>query len=201
MKKFLKKIKLPWYNTWTWYEKWIHFYIDNPLKTWWKARKYFKRPKIHCYIGTPRFTCPYATYSRIGKILDIYSADIMWKDKWNSPRHERSPYVWICLFNKICFTITFHIYYRDEFGEKKAGDMEYWEYLLEWLYYRNKKTLRCYSAWTGDSRLYRTRIKYGNKEDGTEDEWGPTRYVVPTVAMSLTKEGIKKLKEELNDKK
>lgn len=69
--------------------------------------------------------------------------------------------------------------------------MEYWEYLLNWLYY--KKTLKCYSCWVGDSRLYKS-IKYNKDEDIVT----PMPIVTPTVAMSLNKEGIKQLKKELD---
>lgn len=180
-------------------EKWINISIENPFKTWWKARKYFKKPKCRWgfHLVNHGHGYPYATWLRLGKILDINIHDVWWKDKWNSPRHERNPLIYICLFRKFALTIGFHIYYYDEFGSKQDGDMEYWEYLLNWLYYKEKRTLRCYSCWTGNSKLYRQR-KYGNAEDGSEDTFEPYNYVVPTVAMSLNKEGIKQLKKELS---
>ena len=76
--------------------------------------------------------------------------------------------------------------------------MEYWEYILNWLYYKNKQTLRCYSTWIGNSKLYKT-CKYGNAEDGSEDTWKALPYIVPCVSMSLNKQGIKELKRELNE--
>lgn len=184
------------------WNSWFNWFIENPLKTWNEAKKYFKRPKIsfHIHKVTKCSGYPYASYCWIGKILDIYSHDVFWKDKWCSPRHEQNPLIWICLFRKIAFSIRFNIYYNNEFGEKQSGDIMYWEYLLEWLYYKKKKTLRCYSIWTGDSQLYRER-KYGNKEDGSEDTFKPYRYVIPTVAISLNKEGIEELKRELNEQK
>lgn len=180
---------------------WFHFTIENPLGTWWKARKYFKRPKISFHISkvTTYSGYPYICYKHISKILDVDIHDVWWKDKWNSPRHERNPLIWICLFRKIALCVNFNIYYKDEFDEKVDGDLYYWEYLLKWLYYKKKKTLRCYSAWSHDSRLYR-EVKYGKAEDGSEDIIKPFMCVVPTVAMSLNKQGIKELKLELNKK-
>lgn len=175
--------------------KWIDIAIENPFKTWWKARKYFKRPKPMFRM----FTRSWKAHKHGGRILEIECFDIMWKDKFNSPRHEISPHISILLFGKFGLRIDTVIWYSDEFGEKQNGDMEYWEYLLEWLYYKNKETLRCYSAWTGESRLYRTVKRWGNKEDGTEDVYASTPYVVPCVAMSLNEEGIKELKRELNE--
>lgn len=181
-------------------EEWFNIWIENPFKTWWKARKYFKRPKIHftfhlVHIYGPY---PYATYYRLGKILDISANDVMWKDKYDTPRHERSPYIFICLFRKFGLSITTRIDYYNEFGEVERGDMYYWEYLLNYLYYN--KDLLSFSQWMGTSRIYNMRV-YGNAEDGSEDVIEPFRYVVPVVPMSLNKEGIKQLKEELNGRR
>lgn len=182
--------------------EWVHINVRDPLKTWWKARKYFKRPKITAKIHKV-YTFrgyPYATYHRLGKILDIYIHDVCWKDKFDTPRHERNPLIFICLFRKIALTVFFNIKYYDEFGEKQNGDMEYWEYLLTWLYYKNKRTLKCYSSWTVNSQLYKT-VKWGKAEDGSEDEHIPITYTLPCVAMSLNKRGIKELKRELNEER
>ena len=181
-----------------WYSNLIAWNIENPFKTYWKARKYFKCPKLNISFCTSKYHFPYASKYWQGKLLDINIHDVLWKDKWDSPRHERNPLIYICLFGKFSVWITPKIYYKDEFGENKLGDMEYWEYLLEWLYYKEKKTLRCYSGWTGTSKLYKQRVKTGNSEDGSEDVYEPARYTVPCVAMSLNKRGIKELKKELN---
>ena len=179
----------------------FNIWIENPLKTWWKARKYFKRPKIsfHYFIISKYKNYPYASYKRIGKILDLCIEDVEWKDKYNSPRHERNPLIYIALFRKIGFSIYFNIYYKDEFGETQSGDSYYWEYLIDWLYYNERKTLKCYSTWIGDSSLYKRVTTWGDREDGTNDEYKPLKYVIPCVAMSLNKEGIKELKREIND--
>lgn len=181
-------------------EKWFNIYIENPFKTWWKVRKYFKRPKWECHFHLVKTYkgYPYATWNWLGKILDINIHDVWWKDKWNTPRHERNPLIYICLFRKFAFTAIPHIWYYDEFGEKHSRDMTYWEYVLDFLYYKKGKTLRCYPVCTGDFKSYHKRI-YGNAEDGSEDTLEPYSYVVPVVAMSLNKKGIERLKKELND--
>lgn len=177
----------------------INYIIENPFKTWWKARKYFKRPTISVSIHRVSKIrgYPYASYNALGKILDIDIQDILWKDKFDSPRYERGPLIYICLFRCIALSISFHIYYLSEFGEKQNGDSEYWEYLLNWLYYKKRKTLKCYSTWVGDSKLYK-KVEYGNAEDGSEDTFTPFNYIIPCVSLSLNKRGIKKLKQELN---
>lgn len=178
----------------------IAWSIENPFKTWWKARKYFKLPKIKITFSANKWHFPYATKYWQGKILDINIRDVLWKDKYDSPRHEKNPLIYICLFGKFAIWITPAIFYKDEFNEKQNGDMEYWEYLLEWLYYKEKSTLKCYSSWTSKSQLYKA-VKWGNTEDGSEDEYVPITYTIPCVAMSLNKRGIKELKRELNEER
>lgn len=170
--------------------KLYRIYIENPFKTWWKVRKYFKRPKAKFYIGLFQDNFRFNT----NKILDINIHDVEWKDKWNSPRHEDNPLIFISLFKYLWIYIEPSIYYYDEFGERKEGDLYYWEYLLDYLYY--SKRFSCYSAWESDSQLYRS-FRYETKEDGSKERvYYPFKNVVPVVAMSLNEEGIKQLKSE-----
>ncbi len=187
-------------RTWgnKWYKNLIAVSIENPFKTWWRAKKYFKFPDITINFGWHPYHYPYATSYWRGKILDINIHDLYWKDKFNSPRHERNPLIYICLFSRISLWIVFGKHYYNEFGKKQDGSLEYWEYILKHLYYAKNKNLKCYSCWTTDSRLYKHISKYGNKKDGSEDEIVPYKMIVPTVSMSLNKKGIKKLMEELN---
>lgn len=167
--------------------QWFSVCIEHPLKTWKKAKKYFKKPKttIH-FFSNPIYNCPYASYNYIAKIIDIRVFDIGWKDKFSTPRHERSPYVWICFFKRFGFSINWHIYYYNEFGEKQCGDIYYWEYLLDYIYYN--KNLTHYPCWVSDSRLYKYMTNYKEKT------MKAIEYAVPVVAMSLNKLGIKELK-------
>jgi hypothetical protein len=178
--------------------KYIEYLIYNPFKTWWKARKYFKRPKIsfHFFWKLSQ-NCPIAYTKNVGKILDIYIDDVLWKDKYNSPRHERDPFIWVCFFKQFGFSINFDIYYRNEFGERVVGNMYYWEYMLDYLYYHH--TLTCFPVWEGNSKLYKYIFEFKNTEGGSKDVLSPCKYIVPSVAMSLNKEGIKQLKKELKN--
>ena len=167
--------------------KLVSIQISNPLKTWWKARKYFKfpRPKI-------KFFCKYS-YSGFGKLIDIYIHDIYWKDKWNSPNYEISPRIYFCIFNSIGFIITFSITYINEFGEKRNYDLEYWEYLLDYLYY--SKSLRLKSWWIYYSKIFTKVDKFGKAEDGSEDIIKPMSLVTMTHLFSLNKKGLKEFKK------
>lgn len=124
--------------------KLFNLYIENPLKTWWKVRKLFKFPNISIkFFYNPRFNCPYISLKSIGKLLDIWSSDVVWKDKYNTPYYEESPFVWFCLLGKFGFSIDFHIYYKDKSGKLACGDIYYWEYILDYLYYNKDLNKSC----------------------------------------------------------
>jgi hypothetical protein len=170
-----------------WFDRWgISLCIEDPLKTWRKVKKLFKKPhfKIH-FFSNPIYNCPHMNLNTIAKIIDIESSDVGWKEKYGSSRHERSPYIWVCLFKRIGFSVNWHVYYRDEFDKEQDGDMFYWEYLLNYLYFN--KSLKDIPVWTSRSKLYK------QLEDDS-DKYESLLLPVPIVAMSLNKDGIKELK-------
>lgn len=150
-------------NVWDCVTNLFSFTFRNPLKTWWKARKYFKMPKpeIH-FFGNMRNNCPFASYNYPAHILHVTSQDVMWKWKWDSIRHERDPYIWVCFFRRFGFSINFKIWYNEN-GKKQDGGMYYWEYLLDYLY--GSKDLNKVDQWKGIRN---------NKE-----------YIIPTQEFSL----------------
>lgn len=197
--------------------KYFGFSIENPLKTWWKARKYFKFPKIafnfiwkwkirfieeenakkfnikfyklfgKCfYFSNELFDCPYARLDSIGKIIDIDVWDVSWKDKWNSPRHERDPFIYICLFGCIGFKITFYMKWINPDCEIKNVSMEYWEYILECIYY-NKSLKEAISYWQCDSKTM-SLMDYKN------DKRIPYPIITPIALISLNKRGRKEFR-------
>ena len=166
----------------------VHININNPFKTWWKARKYFKKPSIKCHFGLLKYSFPYANRDYIGKIIDISIQDVMWKDKYNSPRHERNPYVWICLFRLFRFEIDTRINALTETGKVEDRSTFYWEYLLD-LYY--SKSLKINQCWEYSSKVYHYTKYYSNREDGEEDQIVPYKMVIQTPLFSLNKNGLK----------
>ena len=167
----------------------VHININNPFKTWWKARKYFKKPSIKCHFGLLKYSFPYANRDYIGKIIDISIQDVMWKDKYNSPRHERNPYVWICLFRLFRFEIGTRINAITETGKVEDRSTFYWEYLLDYLYY--SKSLKINQFWEYSSKVYHYTKYYSNREDGEEDQIVPYKMVIQTPLFSLNKRGLK----------
>lgn len=123
------------------------FNFVNPLKTYHKARRYFKRPKCHIYIGKTKRGFPICI-DMVGKILNIWCNDIIWKDKFREPRFEYNPSINIEFFRK------WQIYI--EWGAPVANYKEfwclndcYWEAMLYYLYYNKspKESCKLVSGW------------------------------------------------------
>ena len=117
--------------------KYFYLYFENPLKTYWKARKYFKPLKLKCWFGK--------SFSKY-KVLDAHCFDVCWKSKWNTPRHEYNPKCVIVLFNK--WELSFWWEYLD--GEGKDKSMEYWESILWFVYYKKslQDSVRLGTGWS-----------------------------------------------------
>ena len=68
------------------------------------------------------------------------SFDILWKDKFNEPRHEFNPRIILSLFNYI------HLYVDFTTGDSMT-DMVYWEAILDWIYYDKDLQEACTNHW------------------------------------------------------
>lgn len=93
--------------------KFIHVFLRNPLRTYNKAKKVFKKPKLKF-----KFSPAYYSHS----LIAIVATDIGWKDKFDTPRFEIDPYIWI------------HFWKWDLMWYWEADD-QYWEQLLWYVYY------------------------------------------------------------------
>lgn len=62
--------------------------------------------------------------------ITIRSCDVGWKDKYDTPRYEQPPYIWIHIFG-----INFIIYWV--LVDSKLETSDYWEQALWYLYYYN----------------------------------------------------------------
>lgn len=116
--------------------KYFDIYVENPLKSYNKIKKYFKALKPRFNIGFYKGNGP--------KILMLNSFDIAWKDKWNTPRHEINPRIAISLFNYIHINIEFTL------KEDSMNDMVYWEAALYWLHYKKSlhRAVKNATGWT-----------------------------------------------------
>ena len=96
--------------------------MENPFKTGWKVRKWFKFPKPSIYFGPIVSGLPYGLPD---KWIELYIYDVTWKDKYNSPRFEFAPQINLDLFKKYQLLLTF----------QTSDDDIYWETILDIIYY------------------------------------------------------------------
>lgn len=96
--------------------------MENPFKTWWKVRKWFKFPKPSIYFGPIVSGLPYGLPD---KWIELYIYDVSWKDKYNSPSLEFTPQINLDLFKKYQLLLTF----------QTNHDYVYWETILDIIYY------------------------------------------------------------------
>ena len=103
--------------------KWIYLDIRNPFKTMKKLKGVFKPLKCYFKWNTNEDWFPMLWYSNPAYI-HIMSVDVGWKDKFDSPRYEYPPAIWIHLFKW-----NFIWYWSIEKND------QYWEQALWYLYY------------------------------------------------------------------
>lgn len=110
---------------WT-FKKWIYLDIRNPFKTMKKLKGVFK--PLKCKFKTnlhddwfPLLWCSKPSF------LHILSVDVGWKDKWDTPRYEYPPAIWIHIFK-------LNLIWYWELPNNKYMD-NYWEQALWYLYY------------------------------------------------------------------
>lgn len=107
----------------------------NPWYHWWKARKYFKRPKAH-FLFRKNFWTFGLPIRRdyYSPVIDIGFHALGWKDKWDSPRHEWDPMICITFFR------TWHLLWIFNWATKHkkdsiTGSMATWEAILDYTRY------------------------------------------------------------------
>lgn len=117
--------------------KFILISLENPLKTLKKIKKVFKPCKL-IFSCTEHdgnifwFTTP--------KPIQIISRDLIWKDKYSTPRFEGSPYIWIHLF-----WLNLYCYWIPKINEKYYDD--YWEQVLWYIYYNKENINKAKKTW------------------------------------------------------
>ena len=113
------------------FRKWIYLSIRNPFKTMKKLKGVFK--PLNCYFKfTKNKYVPYPVlWVSEPAYIHIMSSDVGWKDKYDSPRFEYPPYIWIHIYKW-----NFVFYWDLPLHDQKYID-EYWEQALWYLYYTN----------------------------------------------------------------
>lgn len=109
--------------------KLFNYFYRNPLTTYNKVKGIFVSLKRNIWFGLIKNTPLFYTGYVQGKLLDIYGSDVLWKDKYDTPRFEEVPFIKITLFSKFVFLIYWTV--------KEGQNDEYWEQVLWYLYYNN----------------------------------------------------------------
>jgi hypothetical protein len=102
---------------------WICLNLESPFKTMNKLKGVFKPLKCHFSTRIPILWCSKPSY------IQITARDVGWKDKYNTPRYEEPPYIWIHLFG-------FDLIWYWSLNKNSFID-DYWEQALWYLYYYN----------------------------------------------------------------
>ena len=111
---------------------WIYISIVNPLKTMRKLKGVFIPLKLFYRFGwgiwnySPAFWCSKPAF------IHIISTDVMWKDKYSTPRFENIPYIWIHIWK-------FNFIWWWSLKNPELSDLDdYWEQALWYLFYYNE---------------------------------------------------------------
>ena len=108
----------------------LYISIESPFKTMDKLKGVFI--PLKCYFRWGKNWCPVIWCSKPSKI-QIMSRDVGWKDKYNSPRYEYPPYIWIHLFG---FNMVWYWDIPDNLKYNTSDcTADYWEQALWYLYY------------------------------------------------------------------
>lgn len=106
--------------------RFIHISILNPFKTINKLKGIFI-PLDRMFQYGINVYYPFTYCPKPKKIL-IRCCNVMWKDKYDSPRYENPPYIWIHLFG-------FNLIWWWGIKSSLLDTEDYWEQALWYLYY------------------------------------------------------------------
>jgi hypothetical protein len=120
--------------------------ISNPFRTMKRVkgvfvplRCVFRHGKnIHREIYNYYFNNPSSSFFK------IKSRDVMWKDKYDTPRHESDPIIWIRIFN-YDFIWTWDLY--PHLKETKLYVSDWWEQVLWYVYYNDCDLEKAKEKW------------------------------------------------------
>lgn len=132
------------------YKDWIFVNFFNIISFNWEKRKDMKAIRevfipLKCYFRFTKEYAPFMFANHYGKLFSIIIRDVQWKDKWDIPRHEESPFISIALFNKFFFNWSWGL--PEEVEEHWIDIDDYWEQGLWWLHYCDKDIDKARETW------------------------------------------------------
>lgn len=117
------------------FRNWIYIRIGNPLKTINKLKGVFKPLKRYFRFGWGLWNYHPVLWCSKPSFIHIIFQDVMWKDKYNSPRYEVPPYIWIHIWK-------FNFIWWWEYSHDILETDEYWEQALWYLFYYNEYRMK-----------------------------------------------------------
>lgn len=177
----MKHSKLYW-DIWNWYNFKSPIFINTlnifkPLRTWWKARKYFRFPSIKFRYGKAGEVASSIWHSSMNcaEWFELKFCDVFWKRKYDNIVFEGEPCVNLILFNK------WHLLWTFECPKVSYNESNYmyWEAMLDYVYdYHDICKIKSEFGW----------VSYITDENGNDDK------VTCWTDEWLTKEGKEKVK-------
>lgn len=136
----------------------------NPFRTVWRARKVFKKPFWRIYIG------PYhgGTYFHFESFfLSYMTQDLLWKDKYETPRFEYHPRIDIVLFK----FHHIHIHLESPRTLVNVDDDDYYEQMIWFLDYCNSDIKKAKETWPYKKYSYEESTWPYKKYNSEESTW------------------------------
>lgn len=113
----------------------LYISISNPKKTMNKLKGIFKPLKRYFKFSNDKWAPYPILWVSKPSFIHIVFSDVMWKNKYDTPRYECAPYIWIHLFN-----LNFIWYWelpKSYYFTKYDTIDDYWEQALWYLYFYN----------------------------------------------------------------
>lgn len=118
------------------WKKYLYIDISNPKKTMNKLRGTFKPLKCYFKFNIGKWAPYPVLWVSKPSYIQIMFKDIGWKDKYDTPRFEHYPYIWIHIY-KWNFVWYWDFSKSFKLANPKEYIDEYWEQALWYLYYYN----------------------------------------------------------------
>lgn len=128
------------------FKKWIYISLENPFKTMKQLKGVFKPLKRYFKWSFDEWNYyPVLWCSRPSKI-QIMTHDVMWKDKYDTPRYEVPPYIWIHIY-KLNFVWFWNLSPNFYLENPNNSVDDYWEQALWYLFYADKSIEKAKETW------------------------------------------------------
>lgn len=126
----------------------IDYFHKNPYTTYNKVKDHFKEPTKVWLFGFGRKRFPFY-YSEFNWLFHYESNDVIYKDKWDSPRLEIEPQKYIALFGGLIWFgyKLFAPINDDDLSSKYTSSDDYWEQLIWTHDYCNDDLDKARSTW------------------------------------------------------